>query len=61
MKLKVIRLSSKVRSIYFNSEENFLLNIGVPLRRGNIVATPDPSLSLSFAQGRAKVKLGGAC
>ena len=38
----------KVRSVYSNSEENFLLNACVLLRRENIVATPDPLLSLAL-------------
>jgi hypothetical protein len=57
---KVIWVSLKVRSVYSNPEENFLLNAYVLLRREKIVATPDLLLSLSFAQGLAKVKLWGA-
>ena len=37
----------KVRSVYSNPEENFLLNTCVLLRRESIVATADPLLSLA--------------
>jgi hypothetical protein len=58
--LKVIWVSSKVRAVYSNLEENFLLNACV--RCENIVATPDPNFAeFSFAQGLVKVKLRGVC
>ena len=52
-------VSLKVRSVYSNPEENFCLNACVLLRSKNIDATPDPFTRFSFAQGLAKVKLGG--
>ena len=57
--MKVIWGSSKVRSIYFNPEENSCLNACVLLRSESIDATPDPFTEFSFAKGLAKVKLGG--
>ena len=51
----------EVRSVYSNSKENSCLNAYVLLRSESIVATPDPFFDeFSFAQGLAKVKLGGA-
>jgi hypothetical protein len=38
----------KVRSVYFNLEENFLLNACILSRRESIVATSDPLLSLAL-------------
>ena len=38
----------KVRTIYSNPEENSCLNACVLLRSKNIVATPDPLLSLAL-------------
>jgi len=46
--LKIIWVSLKVRSVYSNPEENFLLNACVLLRSENIDATPDPLLSLAL-------------
>jgi hypothetical protein len=43
--LKVIWVSLEV---YSNPEENFLLNTCVLLRHENIVATPDPLMSLAL-------------
>ena len=51
----------KVKSIYSNPEDIFLLNECVLLRSENIDATPDLFFKFSFAQGLAKAKLGGAC
>ena len=72
--LKVIWVSLKVRSIYFNPDENSCLNACVLLRSESIEVTPDPFYSESieatpnlifamfnFAKGLAKVKLGGVC
>ena len=59
--MKVIRVSLKVRSVYFNPEENSCLNACVLLRSESIEATPDPFTEFSFAKGLAKVKLGGVC
>jgi hypothetical protein len=33
----------------------------LPVRRESIIATPDPSLSLSLLRDEQKVSLGGAC
>ena len=52
-------MSLKVRSVYSNPEENSCLNACVLLRSEIIDATPDPFTRFSFAQGLAKVKLGG--
>ena len=46
---------------YSNLEENSCLNTRVLLRSENIEATPDPFAEFIFAQGRAKVELGGVC
>ena len=46
--LKVIWVSLKVRLVYSNPEENFCLNACVLLRSENIVATPNPLLSLAL-------------
>jgi hypothetical protein len=37
-----------IRIVHFNLEENSYLNACVPVRHESIVATPDPSLSLSL-------------
>jgi hypothetical protein len=57
--LKLIRVSLKVRIVYFysNPKENSCLNACVPLRCESIEATPDPFKR--FAKGLANVKLGG--
>ena len=57
--LKVIWVSLKVRSVDFNPKKNSCLNTCVLLRSENIDATPDPFTEFSFAEGLAKVKLGG--
>jgi hypothetical protein len=46
LRLKVIWVSLKVRSVDFNPEENSLLNACVLFRRENIAATPVLSLAL---------------
>jgi hypothetical protein len=46
--MKVIQVSLKVRSSYSNLEENSWLNACVLLRHKNIVAIPDPLLSLAL-------------
>ena len=54
----------EVRSVYSNPEENSCLNACVLLRSCiNVfkLKTLDPFAEFSFAQGRAKVKLGGVC
>ena len=55
---KVIWVSLKVRSVYSNLKENFLLNACVLLRSENIVATPDPLLSLALLRDRQRLSLG---
>jgi hypothetical protein len=55
--VKVVWVSLKVRSIYSNSEENFCLNACVLLRSENIVATPDPLLSLALLSDWQRVSL----
>ena len=68
--MKVIWVSLKVRSVYFNPEENSCLNACVLLRSENacvllrsesIDTIPDPFTKFSFAKELAKVKLGGVC
>jgi hypothetical protein len=48
----------KVKSVYYNPEENCLLNSCVFLRRESIVATPDPLLSLALLRVWQKLSLG---
>jgi len=48
----------QVRIVYFISEESSCLNACVLLRRESIVATPDPSLSLSLLRDEQRVSLG---
>ena len=48
----------KVRSVYSNPEENFCLNPCVLLRSENIVATPDPLLSLALLRDKQRLGLG---
>ena len=59
--MKVIWVSLKVGSVYFNPEENSCLNACVLLRSESIDATLDRFNEFSFAKGLAKVKLGGVC
>jgi hypothetical protein len=47
-----------IRIVHSNPEENSSLNACVPKRRESIVATPDPSLSLSLLRDEQKVSLG---
>jgi hypothetical protein len=47
-----------IRIIHSNLEKNSCLNACVPIRRESIVATPDPSLSLSLLRDEQKVSLG---
>jgi hypothetical protein len=49
---------SIIRIIHSNPEERSCLNARVLLRRESIVATPDPSLSLSLLRDEQKVSLG---
>jgi hypothetical protein len=49
---------SIIRIIHSNPEESSCLNKCVLLRRESIVATPDPSLSLSLLRDEQKVSLG---
>jgi hypothetical protein len=47
-----------IRIVHSNLEENSCLNTCVPIRRESIVATPEPSLSLSLLRYKQKVSLG---
>jgi hypothetical protein len=47
-----------IRIVHSNLEESFCLNACVPIRCESIVATPDPSLSLSLLRDKQKVSLG---
>jgi hypothetical protein len=49
---------SIIRIIHSNLEERSCLNACVLLRGESIVATPDPSLSLSLLRDEQKVNLG---
>jgi hypothetical protein len=44
--------------VYSYPEENSCLNACLLLRRKSVVATPDPSLSLSLLRDEQKVSLG---
>jgi hypothetical protein len=57
--LKVIWVSLKVRSVYSNPEENFLLNAFVLLRSESIVATPNPLLNLALLRDYQRLSVGG--
>jgi hypothetical protein len=48
----------EVRIVRSNSEKSSCLNACVLLRRESIVATPDPSLSLSMLRDKQWVSLG---
>ena len=48
----------KVRSVYSNPEEIFLLNVCVLLRSKNIVATPDPLLNLALLRDKQRLSVG---
>jgi hypothetical protein len=47
-----------IRIVHSNPEESSCLNAYVPVRHESIVATPDPSLSLSLLRDEQKVSLG---
>jgi hypothetical protein len=47
-----------IRIVYSNPEDNSCLNACVHVWRESIVATPDPSLSLSLLRDEQKVSLG---
>jgi hypothetical protein len=47
----------EVRIVCYNLEESSCLNACVLLRRESIVATPDPSLSLSLLRDEQRVSL----
>jgi hypothetical protein len=55
---KVIWVSLKVRIVHSNPEKSSCLNTCVLLRRESIVATRDPSLSLSLLRDEQRVSLG---
>jgi hypothetical protein len=48
----------KVRIVHSNLEESSCLNTCVLLRRESIVATPNPSLSLSLLRDEQRLSLG---
>jgi hypothetical protein len=48
----------EVRTVRFNPEESSCLNACVLLRRESIVATLDPSLSLSLLRDEQRISLG---
>jgi hypothetical protein len=48
----------EVRIVRSNLEESSCLNACVLLRHESIVATPDPSLSLSLLRDKQRVSLG---
>jgi hypothetical protein len=48
----------KVTIVHSNPEESSYLNTCVLLRRESIIATPDPSLSLSLLNDEQRVSLG---
>jgi hypothetical protein len=47
-----------IRIVHSNPEESSCLNACVPIRCESIVATSDPSLSLSLHRDEQKVSLG---
>ena len=51
-------VSLKVRSVYSNPKENFLLNTCVLLRSENIDATHDPLLTLALLRDEQRLSLG---
>jgi hypothetical protein len=48
----------EIRIIHSTPEESFCLNACVLLRHESIIATPDPSLSLSLLKDEQRVSLG---
>jgi hypothetical protein len=48
----------EIRIVHSTLEESFCLNTYVLLRRESIIATPDPSLSLSLLKDEQRVSLG---
>jgi hypothetical protein len=56
--LKVIWVSLKVKIVYSNPEEIFLLKACVLLRHENILATPDPLMSLALLKNWQRLSLG---
>jgi hypothetical protein len=48
----------EVRIVCSNPEDSSCLNASVILRRESIVATPDPSLSLSLLRDEQRISLG---
>jgi hypothetical protein len=47
-----------IKIVHSNPEESSCLNACVPVRRERIVATPNPSPSLSLLRDEQKVSLG---
>ena len=54
----MIWVSLKVRSVYSNPKENFLLNTCVLLRTESIVATPNLLLSLALLRDEQMLSVG---
>jgi hypothetical protein len=48
----------EIRIVHSTPEDSFCLNACVLLRRESIVATPNPSLSLSLLKDEQRVSLG---
>jgi hypothetical protein len=55
---KIIWVSLKVRIVHSKPEKSSCLNACVLLRRESIVATPNPSLSLSLLRDEQRISLG---
>ena len=55
--MKVIWVSLKVRSVYFNPEKNSCLNACVLLKSENIVATLDPLQGLALLRDERRLSL----
>jgi hypothetical protein len=56
--LKVIWLTLKVIAICSNPEKNSYLNACVLFKSENIIATPDPLLSLALLRAKHRLSLG---
>ena len=56
--IEVIWVSLKVRLVYSNLEENFLLNTCVLLSSESILATPDPLLSFALLRDEQRLSVG---
>ena len=54
----MVESNMKVKSVYFNPEENSCFNACVLLRSENIAATPDQLLSLALLRDEQRLSLG---